>query len=404
MLSLSMIVRDEAQRLEACLTSVRPLADEMVVVDTGSIDNTVAVAEAAGARVVRIDWPGDFAPARNAALEHVSGDWVLVLDADEQLRAEAIPQIRALMAQPDVLVINLLRYERGAAMAPYSRVSRLFRRHPRIHWSRPYHSMIDDSVQELLGEEPQWRIADCSEPALLHDGYRPELLQGSDKAARLRQAMEQWLEDQPGDPYACAKLGALEIADGNRDRGIALLREGLASLGSGSEANRQSERYELLLHLAIGLSSSDPDAAIGAYRQALELPLDTRLNLGARLNLAALLMQQGALDEAIQLTVTATQRAPEVALGWYNLGLMQRRRGDIAAALQAYERALSLNPDHPETHQNLAVAKLLGGDIDGARSGFRQAIDQLRKQGRPAEAQTLRAQVEGMVKLDEVGA
>jgi len=165
-----------------------------------------------------------------------------------------------------------------------------------------------------------------------------------------------------------------------------------------------SERYELLLHLAIALSASDPAAAIDAYRQALDLPLDTRLSLGARLNLAALLMQQERLDEAIQLTLTATQRAPEVALGWYNLGLMQRRRGDIAAALQAYERALHLNPEHAETHQNLAVARLLGGDIDGARSGFREAIALLHQQGQPEEAQALRHQVEGMVKLDEVRA
>jgi len=409
MLSLSMIVRNEAQRLEACLGSVRGLADEMVVVDTGSSDDTIAVAEAAGARVEHITWPGDFAPARNAALSHVSGDWVLVLDADEQLRPEAIAPLRALMAQPDVLVINLLRYERGAAMAPYSRVSRLFRRHPRIRWSRPYHSMIDDSVQALLQDEPQWRIVDCSEPALIHDGYRPELLQGSDKASRLRQAMEQWLQEQPGDPYACAKLGALEIAEGHQEKGLSLLRQGLASLEADPDANTPdansvSERYELLLHLAIALSASDPAAAIDAYRQALDLPLDTRLSLGARLNLAALLMQQERLDEAIQLTLTATQRAPEVALGWYNLGLMQRRRGDIAAALQAYERALHLNPEHAETHQNLAVARLVGGDIDGARSGFREAIALLHQQGRPEEAQALRHQVEGMVKLDEVRA
>ena len=115
MLSLSMIVRDEAERIESCLNSVKGFVDEMVLLDTGSTDNTVALAEAAGAQVERLDWPGDFAPARNAALEHVRGDWVLVLDADERLRAEAIPAIRALMAQPDVLVINLLRHELGAA-------------------------------------------------------------------------------------------------------------------------------------------------------------------------------------------------------------------------------------------------------------------------------------------------
>ena len=148
MLSLSMIVRDEAAQIEDCLRSVQGFVDEMVVVDTGSTDNTVALAQAMGARVERIDWPGDFAPARNQALQWVSGDWVLVLDADERLRPEAVAPLRALMAQPNVLLINLLRHERGAVQSPYSNVSRLFRRHPAIRWSRAYHSMVDDSVAE----------------------------------------------------------------------------------------------------------------------------------------------------------------------------------------------------------------------------------------------------------------
>ena len=399
MLSLSMIVRDEEAQIEDCLRSVKDFADEMVILDTGSVDGTISLAQACGARVERMEWPGDFAPARNAALEHVSGDWVLVLDADEKLRSEAIPQLKALMAQPDVLVINLLRHELGAAMAPYSNVSRLFRRHPRIRWSKPYHSMIDESVNALLTEEPGWRVANCTEPALLHEGYRPDLLAGSDKAERLRQSMESWLKDQPDDPYACAKLGALEVSDGNRNRGISLLRHGLERLpeGDGSSA----ERYELLLNLGIALASEDSDAAVQCYREALEQPLETRLSLGARLNLAALLMQRNELEEAVQLTTTACQRAPEVALAWYNLGLMERRRGDLLAAIKAYERSLSVNPSHPESHQNLAVARLMGGDIDGARSGFRQAISLLRAQERQGEATALHAQVHGLVKLDE---
>ena len=399
MLSLSMIVRDEEARIEDCLKSVKGFADEMVLLDTGSVDGTIALAEACGARVERMDWPGDFAPARNAALELVQGDWVLVLDADEELRSEAIPQLKALMAQPDVLVINLLRHELGAAMAPYSNVSRLFRRHPRLRWSKPYHSMIDESVDALLKEEPGWRIANCTEPALLHEGYRPDLLAGSDKADRLRQSMESWLKDQPNDPYACAKLGALEVSDGNRDRGLSLLRHGLEQLPTGD--GNSAERYELLLNLGIALACEDSEAAVKCYREALEQPLETRLSLGARLNLAALLMQRNELVEAIQLTTTACQRAPEVALAWYNLGLMERRRGDLLAAIKAYERSLSVNPSHAESHQNLAVAKLMGGDIDGARTGFRQAIALLRAQERQGEATALHAQVHGLVKLDD---
>ena len=396
MLSLSMIVRDEAAQIEACLRSVQGFADELVVVDTGSTDNTVALAQALGARVEQIEWPGDFAPARNQALEFVSGDWVLVLDADEQLRPEAIAPLRALMAQPDVLVINLLRHERGAVQSPYSNVSRLFRRHPAIRWSRAYHSMVDDSVAELLQREPQWRIADCPEPALIHDGYRPELIAQGNKPQRLREAMEAELQERPGDPYACAKLGSLEVAEGNLERGVSLLRQGLEHC----PADAHPERYELLLHLALAEAGRNPAAAPSLYRQALELPLAPRLSLAARLNLAALLLQQGQPQEAEQLCQRATAAAPEIGLGWYNLGLIRRRLGDIGGALEAYREARRLTPEHAETHQNLAVALLLGGDIDGARSSFRQAITLLTQQGRSTEADHLRHQAGAMVKLE----
>ena len=391
-----MIVRDEASRIEACLRSVQGFADQMVVVDTGSTDDTMALAQGLGAEVKQIPWPGDFAPARNDALQWLQGDWVLVLDADEQLRPEAIAPLRALMAQPDLLVINLLRHERGAIQSPYSNVSRLFRRHPSIRWSRAYHAMIDDSVAELLQREPHWRIADCPIPAIDHDGYRPELLAQGNKAERLRQAMEAELQERPGDPYACAKLGSLEVAEGQLDRGLALLKQGLAQC----PADAHPERYELLLHLALAEAPRNPAAAAALYRQALELPLAPRLTLAARLNLAALLLQQGDHSQAEQLCRRATTTAPEVALGWYNLGLIRRRAGDLAGALEAYREARQRNPDHAETHQNLAVALLLGGDIDGARNSFRQAIQLLGQQGRGREAEQLRQQAGALVKLE----
>ena len=396
MLSLSMIVRDEAAQIEDCLRSVQGFADELVVVDTGSSDDTVARAQALGARVEQIPWPGDFAPARNQALQWVSGDWVLVLDADERLRPEAWAPLRALMAQPDVLLINLLRHERGAAQSPYSNVSRLFRRHPAIQWSRAYHSMVDDSVAELLQREPHWRIADCPEPALLHDGYRPELLAQGNKAQRLRAAMEAELERRPGDPYACAKLGSLEVAEGNRERGIALLQQGLEQCPDSAHP----ERYELLLHLALAQGTTPTPAADALYRQALALPLAPRLTLAARLNLAAQLLERGELQEAEALCQRATAVAPEIGLGWYNLGLIRRRQGDLAGALEAYREARRVQPDHPETHQNLAVALLLGGDIEGARASFRQAIALLGAQGRGDEARRLQQQAGELVKLE----
>jgi tetratricopeptide (TPR) repeat protein len=401
-----MIVRNEAERLERCLGSVAGFVDEMVLLDTGSSDATVAVAERCGAVVQRLAWPGDFAPARNAALELVRGDWVLVLDADEQLRPQAREPLRRLMAEPDLLLVNLLRFERGAHQSPYSSVSRLFRRHAAISWSGRYHALVDDSVLALIQREPHWRIADCPEPALVHDGYRPELLASGHKARRLRQAMERDLAQRPGDPYACAKLGSLEVSEGRRERGIALLERGLAHC----PATAVAERYELLLHLAIARTPDEPQRAIALYRQALALPLTPRISLGARLNLAGLLADLagaagdspgGQLGEAARLAQEATAAAPELGLAWARLAQVERRRGDLAAAIQAYQRGISLDPDQPEWHQNLAAAQLLAGDLQGARRGFRQAIQLWRHQGQAATAEDLRRRLGPLVKLDD---
>jgi tetratricopeptide (TPR) repeat protein len=391
-----MIVRDEEERLERCLASVAGFVDEMVLLDTGSRDATVAIAKRWGAEVHAIAWPGDFAPARNEALKHVRGDWVLVLDADELLQEEARQPLKQLMEQPDLLLINLLRLEQGSRQSPYSSVSRLFRRHRAIHWSRPYHSMVDDSVLTLLTQEPQWRIADCPIPALLHDGYRPELLAAGNKAARLRQAMEADLAARPGDPYACAKLGSLEVSEGNRQRGIGLLELGL----SNCPKEAHPEHYELLLHLAIAKAETDPAQAAGLYQAALQLPLPPRLTLAAQLNLAALLLEAGDAGGAAQLCEQATLVAPEVALGWYNLGIAERQRGQLPAAISAYRRALALDGSYAEAQQNLAVALLLSGDIEGARQGFRQAIGLLNQQGKNHQAQALHQQASTLVKLE----
>ncbi len=391
-----MIVRNEAERLERCLGSVADFVDEIVVVDTGSEDDTAAIAAACGATVHHLDWPGDFAPARNHALDLVTGDWVLVLDGDEWLRPEAREPLRALMEQPQVLLINLLRQELGAAQSPFSSVSRLFRRHPAIRWSRRYHAMVDDSVAMLLEREPHWQVADCGEPALVHEGYHPELLAAGDKAGRLRRAMEAELAERPGDAYACAKLGALVVSQGDRRRGIALLEAGLARAGEGTTP----ERYELLLHLAIARGPEDPAAAATLYRQALALPLDGRLTVGARLNLAALLLRRGDLDEAARLTGTVTNLCPDLPLGWYNLGLIERQRGRLAQAITAYRQALGLAPDHADAQRNLAAALLMGGDIPGAREGFRRAIALLEEQGQQAQARELALRAGALLRLE----
>ena len=78
-----MIVKDEENDLVKCLRSVKPVVDEMIVVDTGSTDRTKDIATALGAKVFEFPWENDFSAARNFSISQAKGDWILALDADE---------------------------------------------------------------------------------------------------------------------------------------------------------------------------------------------------------------------------------------------------------------------------------------------------------------------------------
>ena len=95
-LSLAMIVKDEALTIQRVLECARLVCDELIVVDTGSTDETPELARAMGARVVQFEWVDDFAAARNHAFEHCGGDWIVWLDADDILSESAQRQILAL--------------------------------------------------------------------------------------------------------------------------------------------------------------------------------------------------------------------------------------------------------------------------------------------------------------------
>ena len=96
-----MIVKNEARNLEASIAPVQELVDEIVVVDTGSTDDTVAIAERLGAKVFHFAWCDSFAAARNAAIEHATGDWIFVLDADDRMVPSEVAKLRALFTKLD---------------------------------------------------------------------------------------------------------------------------------------------------------------------------------------------------------------------------------------------------------------------------------------------------------------
>jgi len=87
-LSICMMVKNEADNLRRCLPSLKGIADELIVIDTGSTDDTMKIAESAGAKVFEHPWENDFSKHRNQSVSYATGDWVFIIDADEELFLE----------------------------------------------------------------------------------------------------------------------------------------------------------------------------------------------------------------------------------------------------------------------------------------------------------------------------
>lgn len=386
-----MIVKDEELLLPQCLDSVKDTVDEMVVVDTGSRDRTVEIAQAAGATVAHFEWCDDFAAARNAALGHVTGDWVLVLDADEELNPKVAPKLRALMVEDNLLVVNLIRQELGAVQSPYSMTSRLFRHHPALRFDRPYHALVDDSVQALLKTEKHWELGALSDVAILHSGYSAGAIASKDKQKRAQVAMEKYLADHPNDPYVCDKLGALYLQMGKPKSGMELLQRGL------EQPNLEAPlTYELNYHIANAYrKQQDGDNAVVHYQKAIAQNVIPALKLGALNNFGALLYEAGEYEMAQRPLMMAVQTDANFVMGYYNLGMALKAQGNYVDAIAAYEKAIELQPNYASAYQNLGVTWFKCGKVPEALEYFGKAIAILDTQNM-LEAEKLRRKLKEM--------
>ncbi len=195
--ALVMIVRDEARCLARCLDSVRPWVDHLLVLDTGSCDDTPGIAARCGAQVEHFAWCDDFAAARNAALEHCRSDWRLVLDADEWIAGGA-DSLQALHREPprfvaQVRVDSLLTGSTGhtAAVAP-SWITRVLPRG--VYYRGSVHEQADSAL-------PRRRLG----LQIRHDGYLVE--HAAAKRGRNRRLLQAALNSAPTDAYLHYQLG-----------------------------------------------------------------------------------------------------------------------------------------------------------------------------------------------------
>jgi tetratricopeptide (TPR) repeat protein len=169
MLSLCVIAKNEAHCIGDMLKSVQTLNGEAIVLDTGSSDDTRAVALSYGARVYRYEWKNDFADARNVSMSYARHPWILVLDADEELAPSSLELIQNLIqggpkayflnrhhfcATPNAATFSILEeghpaIARGAKLYFSTHDIRLFPNDSRIQFAGEVHESVEDSLRHL---------------------------------------------------------------------------------------------------------------------------------------------------------------------------------------------------------------------------------------------------------------
>ncbi|HXJ55907.1 MAG TPA: glycosyltransferase [Verrucomicrobiae bacterium] len=279
-LSVFLITKNEERFLGPCLESIRGLAHQIVVADTGSTDATREIAARFGAEVLSVDWTDDFSAARNAALERVTGDWVLMLDADEELLPKQTEVVQAALRDRKVLAYRLPMVDEGREEEGVSYVPRLFRNAPGLFYVGRVHEQIFSSVEVRRAE---WGLENkFGTIRLLHHGYTKELVRSRDKVARNLKLLQRALEEFPDEPNLLMNLGLELVRAGYLHEGLDQYSAAFRALSALPPEQVVPElRESLLTQLCTHLLAVKDYAAIG---RALHSPLAVQGGLTATLH------------------------------------------------------------------------------------------------------------------------
>ncbi|MDA3835613.1 MAG: glycosyltransferase, partial [Spirochaetales bacterium] len=341
-LSLCMIVKDEEKWLAQCLSSVASIVQEIIIVDTGSMDNTVEIVKSFGAKVFHHAWNNDFAEARNVSLEHATGEWVFVLDADEIIAKKDLPGIweACLSGRFNAYTLITRNYtadSRGSNWVPNdeaykeakglpgwfpSRKVRLFKNNKDVRFEGAVHELAEPSIKKL-----GWHIGLCDIP--VHHFGRLEPGKQKEKEGTY------------------LKLGHKKIVAGAQNP-KAYYERGVQNAELGLHAKAIEDFY-----VARKIAPSFPgiDSYLGASLTHLE-----------------------KCDEAIAILDEGAKKEPENAGLWNNLGLAYYAKQDYGKAVKYLNKAVCLNPEYAAAYKNLGMALSKKGKAAEAADAFQTAL------------------------------
>jgi O-antigen biosynthesis protein len=346
-ISLCMIVKNEEKHLAKSLTSVKPVVDEMIVVDTGSSDQTRDIAIAFGAKMFDFKWQNDFSQARNFSLSKATGDWILVLDADEIISALDHKKLRQLIdnnAQKRVAYTMVTRNytnqagsrgwaenegiyfheEAGRGWVPSPKV-RLFINDKQIKFVNPVHELVEPTLEKLA-----IKIATCDIP-VHHYGRLNQ-----DKVIA------------KGKEYY--RLGINKIEKTNGD-------------------------CNALRELAIQASEiGNYEEAVKIWQKLIELKSN---DAGAFMNMGYAYLTMKQYDKAVEHSKMAMDLDPGLREAALNYSAAELIAGDVKKAISTLESILKNNFDYPPAMGRLAAAYM----IDGRKEEGMKYLDRLNTKG-----------------------
>jgi glycosyltransferase involved in cell wall biosynthesis len=407
-LSVCLIVRDEEQNLADCLKSVRDFADEIVVVDTGSTDGTVAVAERFSAKVITSRWIEDFSYSRNISLDHAACRWILWLDADDRVPLSEGQKIALLKkSPPDRAFYMRIRNVRPGGFGEQWFQLRMFPNHPRIRFERKAHEQVVFSIQRLHLPLIKENIR------IDHVGYQNRLQQKK-KALRNRNILLADLSRHREDPAYMSALGdsffisgefpeardwyikVLEIPEGSRKQrdvclqaytSIALCCQKLGDYQSASEWIEKGLEADpgkidnLFLAAEIKEKTGDWQKAVGYYQRAANAPsimnsyaLDSEgLKARALVRLGTLCKENGQEDQAEKYFREGIEKYPQVINCYHALGDLLTEKGKYPEAESFFRRAIDLRRGNPKGYMGLAKTLACAGRLSEAAKTLEEA-------------------------------
>lgn len=299
-ISLCMIVRDEERNLPGCLKSVVGLVDEIIIIDTGSLDHTVDVALKFGAEIFHLPWAGDFSLARNLSLNLAGYQWILLLDADEALRSEEHGLLKQLIGNPGInqgYYLKVVNYFNHGDSEDYiiDAICRFFRNRPEFQFTGTLHEEVTQSIVNCSG-------TGSITPVEIHIDHRGYLLQASQKGktARNTSILKSVLFEQPTNGYAFYAMGTELYLQGN-------FKEALKN-----------------------------------YHRAIEFLPGHDILSDVYFKSAVCYSEQGQYREGMQVIKKGQQSFPDFTSLWYLEGMLEYKQKQFQKACETWQVALSM--------------------------------------------------------------